>query len=70
MPFVPLVKLLYLHASRVLPVDLSDPEATRASVDKAVKLFGKVDMLVNNAGTKVIGVVVHVTRVSCPTPFL
>ena len=70
MPFVPWVKLLYLHSSRVLPVDLSDPEATRASVDKAVKLFGKVDMLVNNAGTKVIGVVVHVTRVSCPTPFL
>ncbi len=35
---------------RVLPVDLSDPEATRVSVDKARQLFGRVDMLVNNAG--------------------
>ncbi|XP_064397214.1 dehydrogenase/reductase SDR family member 7-like isoform X2 [Halichondria panicea] len=36
--------------ARVLPVDLSDPEATRVSVDKARQLFGRVDMLVNNAG--------------------
>lgn len=35
---------------RVLPVDLSDPEATRAVVNEAKELFGKVDILVNNAG--------------------
>ena len=52
-PSVSWSQFLHLHSSRVLPVDLSDPEATRASVDKAMKLIGKVDMLVNNAGTKV-----------------
>lgn len=35
----------------MLPVDLSDPVATRASVDKALEWMGGVDMLVNNAGT-------------------
>lgn len=34
----------------VLPVDLSDPEATRAATKKAKNIFGKIDILVNNAG--------------------
>ena len=31
-------------------MDLTDPTATRAVVDKAKSLFGNVDILINNAG--------------------
>lgn len=43
-------RLLNPKDAWVVPVDLSDPEASRASVSKALSCFGKVDMLVNNAG--------------------
>lgn len=33
-----------------LPVDLSDPASTQALVDVAIERFGRVDVLVNNAG--------------------
>ena len=36
---------------RILPVDLSDPVATRAATEKAKELFGQIDILINNAGT-------------------
>ena len=43
--------LLSFPSSRILPVDLSDPEATRAATEKARELFGQIDILINNAGT-------------------
>lgn len=33
-----------------LPADVSDPDAVRVAVEKTVSEFGKVDVLVNNAG--------------------
>ncbi len=42
------------HLIRVLPLDLVDPVATRAATEKARKLFGKIDILFNNAGDKCI----------------
>ena len=36
---------------RILPVDLSDPSATREATEKAKALFGGIDILINNAGT-------------------
>ena len=35
---------------RVLSVDFSDPDETRAITNKAKQLFGKIDILINNAG--------------------
>ncbi len=39
---------------RILPVDLSDPSATRAATEKAKALFGEIDILVSNAGISVL----------------
>ena len=37
---------------RILPVDLGDPEATRAATEKATLLFGgNINILINNAGS-------------------
>ncbi|MFF9312426.1 SDR family NAD(P)-dependent oxidoreductase [Streptomyces sp. NPDC014748] len=40
------------HGDRVLPLalDVTSPEAARAAVDAAVACFGRIDVLVNNAG--------------------
>ena len=53
--------IFYTH--RILPVDLSDPVATRAATEKARELFGQIDILVNNAGT-VHGTFTHRVLVS------
>jgi len=37
----------------VVPTDVSKPEAVRALFDKAKEVFGRVDLLFNNAGTNV-----------------
>ncbi|NED37163.1 SDR family NAD(P)-dependent oxidoreductase [Streptomyces sp. SID8499] len=40
------------HGDRILPLalDVTSPEAARAAVDAAVARFGRIDVLVNNAG--------------------
>ncbi|MGW2706687.1 oxidoreductase [Streptomyces sp. NPDC001340] len=35
---------------RALPLDVTDPTAVRLAVDSALKEFGRIDVLVNNAG--------------------
>ncbi|QDL93148.1 SDR family NAD(P)-dependent oxidoreductase [Paroceanicella profunda] len=39
----------------VLPLDVTDPEAASAAHDAALKRFGRVDVLVNNAGRAQLG---------------
>jgi len=36
--------------SRAVALDVTDPEATRKAIDAAVAAFGRIDVLVNNAG--------------------
>ncbi len=45
-----LIKIMVPPSLRILPVDLSDPSATRAATEKAKALFGGIDILINNAG--------------------
>lgn len=40
----------WLSILRIVPVDLSDAEATRCATDQAKNCFGKIDILINNAG--------------------
>jgi NAD(P)-dependent dehydrogenase (short-subunit alcohol dehydrogenase family) len=38
-----------------LPLDVTDPDQARAAIDAAVAAFGRVDVVVNNAGYGVLG---------------
>jgi NAD(P)-dependent dehydrogenase (short-subunit alcohol dehydrogenase family) len=61
-----------------LPLDLADPHAIERGVAEAVATFGRIDVLVNNAGTDVPGRVTelsaqdwdHVLGVNLRAPFL
>src|SRR6266545_4420966 len=40
-------------ALRTVPTDVTKPEQCQALIDAATKAFGRVDVLVNNAGTNI-----------------
>ncbi|MFG2793497.1 oxidoreductase [Streptomyces sp. NPDC048419] len=46
---------------RALPLDVTDPAAVRLAVDTAVKEFGGIDVLVNNAGYALRGALEEVS---------
>ncbi|MFF2040190.1 SDR family NAD(P)-dependent oxidoreductase [Kitasatospora sp. NPDC058170] len=46
----------------VLPLDVTDREAVRATVDKAAAAFGRLDVVVNNAGIMASGTVEEFTE--------
>lgn len=43
-----------LKDALVLPTDLADEKQARAMVDKTVKHFGRIDILINNAATSIV----------------
>lgn len=49
-----------LHAALKLPLDVTQSESVRQTVDCALQRFGRIDVLVNNAGYAVRGAVEEV----------
>ena len=45
----------------VIPLDVTDPEQRRGAVDGAIGAFGRIDVLVNNAGQTQVGAVEETT---------
>ncbi|MGC0416607.1 SDR family NAD(P)-dependent oxidoreductase [Embleya sp. AB8] len=61
---VPLAELVAKHRGRflALPLDVTDRGAVFRGVDRAVAAFGRLDIVVNNAGAALIGMVEEVTE--------
>ncbi|MGW0214747.1 SDR family oxidoreductase [Micromonospora chokoriensis] len=59
------------HADRllVLPLDVTDRAAVVAAVDSAVAHFGRLDIVVNNAGTMSMGMVEEFTEAEARAQF-
>src|SRR5436190_7749423 len=45
----------------LLPLDVTDPDQRRATVDEVIRRFGHIDVLVNNAGRTQVGAVEETT---------
>lgn len=52
-----------------LPLDVTDREAVRSAVDGAVRVFGRLDVVVNNAGYGLFGAVEELSDAELRTQF-
>lgn len=44
------------HGLKVLEIDVADEASVNAAIEKVVKKYGKIDVLVNNAGLMPVGI--------------